>query len=81
MPRNPFHEHLDVCTQCRTRPMELCALGAQLLKTTAVRDVLPISCPGCSAPIRKFALGNESLCTDCNGQLCERCCEERKKKQ
>ena len=26
-----FHEHLDECERCRTRPFDLCPVGAQLL--------------------------------------------------
>lgn len=41
--------------------------------------VPPIACAKCQAPIRKFAIGNETPCRDCDGLLCEKCCDERKK--
>lgn len=36
-----FHLHLDHCTQCRTRPFNLCRTGERLLEAaaTAARDV------------------------------------------
>lgn len=30
-----FHAHLDTCTQCREHPLELCPVGAPLLKVAA----------------------------------------------
>jgi len=29
---NVFHDHLDVCAQCRDNPLDLCATGARLLR-------------------------------------------------
>lgn len=31
-----FHQHLDRCERCRTQPMNLCGIGAALLKKEAV---------------------------------------------
>lgn len=31
-----FHEHLDVCEQCRKHPFQLCRTGELLLKTAAM---------------------------------------------
>lgn len=33
---NIFHQHLDVCRQCRECPMQLCPEGAKLLKKAAL---------------------------------------------
>lgn len=30
-----FHAHLDTCKQCREHPMQLCKVGAVLLKNSA----------------------------------------------
>lgn len=30
-----FHAHLDSCKQCREHPLELCKVGAELLKKAA----------------------------------------------
>lgn len=27
-----FHAHLDACERCRTKPFDLCAVGARLLE-------------------------------------------------
>lgn len=32
MSENKFYSHLDICTQCRNHPFELCAVGAQVLE-------------------------------------------------
>jgi len=32
----PFHQHLNVCRQCRERPMQLCPEGARLLREAAL---------------------------------------------
>jgi hypothetical protein len=32
-----FHDHLDICERCCTKPFDLCATGAQLLRNTADR--------------------------------------------
>jgi hypothetical protein len=29
-----FHDHLDICEQCRNHPLHLCAIGARLLYAT-----------------------------------------------
>lgn len=29
---DPFHDHLDICRQCRENPFRLCPTGARLLK-------------------------------------------------
>lgn len=77
---NSFHEHLEKCERCRTRPFDLCIAGALELQRLARLKLsrLPISCAKCQAPIRKFATGEEIPCRDCGGLLCERCCNERK---
>ncbi len=31
IPEHPFHAHLNVCTQCREQPFNLCAVGEPLL--------------------------------------------------
>jgi hypothetical protein len=36
-------------------------------------------CDMCSTPIRKFLTGSEIPCRDCDGQLCEKCCDKNKK--
>jgi hypothetical protein len=38
---NPFHNHLDVCEQCRENPFALCATGAQLLREAATGGERP----------------------------------------
>lgn len=35
---HPFHEHLDVCKQCRDHPFGLCPVGQEALKKT-VEDI------------------------------------------
>lgn len=35
MSANPFHQHLDVCTQCRNHPFNLCEEGVRLLRGSA----------------------------------------------
>lgn len=36
MPRNnPFHDHLDVCKQCRDNPFGLCQVGTGLINEAA----------------------------------------------
>ena len=32
MSDNPFHDHLDVCEQCREHPFSLCLVGEQKMK-------------------------------------------------
>jgi hypothetical protein len=34
-PIDDFHTHLDVCTQCREHPFDLCPRGVPLLKAAA----------------------------------------------
>jgi hypothetical protein len=29
---NAFHQHLDACRQCRNNPLDLCTIGASLLR-------------------------------------------------
>jgi hypothetical protein len=29
---NSYHDHLDICRQCREHPFNLCTEGAQILK-------------------------------------------------
>lgn len=36
-PDNPYHAHLNVCSQCESRPWNLCPVGADLLEK-AVRS-------------------------------------------
>jgi hypothetical protein len=33
-----FHKHLDICSQCRNHPFDLCKDGVILLKYTAIGD-------------------------------------------
>jgi hypothetical protein len=33
---NVFHDHLDICERCRTKPFDLCKEGAALLAQAAV---------------------------------------------
>ena len=33
-----FHAHLDICSQCRNHPFNLCPTGAKLLKEAAQRS-------------------------------------------
>jgi hypothetical protein len=33
---NAFHDHLDVCAQCRNNPFGLCAVGAATLERAAI---------------------------------------------
>jgi hypothetical protein len=75
---DPFHKHLDTCERCRTQPFNLCPVGAAELRAAALARI-PIACAKCQKPIRKFATGDEIPCRDCDGLLCERCCDERKK--
>jgi hypothetical protein len=35
-----FHDHLDVCRQCRNRPFDLCPTGDRLLRATADDDAI-----------------------------------------
>jgi hypothetical protein len=35
---NAFHDHLDVCKQCREHPMNLCAVGAALLSREVTKS-------------------------------------------
>lgn len=39
MSDNKFHDHLDVCRQCREHPFDLCPVGAPLLEARA-REIL-----------------------------------------
>jgi hypothetical protein len=38
----------------------------------------PVACAKCQTPIRKFATGDEKPCRECDGSLCERCCDARR---
>ncbi len=35
--QNEFHDHLDICKQCREHPMDLCMVGAVLLRKEATK--------------------------------------------
>jgi hypothetical protein len=32
MSDNPFHDHLDICKQCREHPFSLCLVGEKKMK-------------------------------------------------
>jgi hypothetical protein len=36
--RDVFHRHLDTCPRCRQSPMDLCPMGAVLLRAAALYD-------------------------------------------
>jgi hypothetical protein len=44
---NKFHDHLDVCSQCRNQPLNLCPIGFAFLKEEALKGIpvlhLPVS--------------------------------------
>jgi hypothetical protein len=52
-----FHNHLDVCDQCREHPFNLCSTGDKLLKDAASGLASTISIP--SIP-RRFTHGDET---------------------
>ena len=58
-----FHAHLDRCERCRTQPFNLCAIGAELLRT-AVPEPAPESerflCPRCGEYHE-----DEARCSNC----------------
>lgn len=37
---NKFHEHLDVCEQCRENPFDLCKSGLMILNKTVNEIIL-----------------------------------------
>lgn len=41
-PADPFHKHLDSCAQCRSKPFNLCAVGAAALRQ-AVSALVPVA--------------------------------------
>lgn len=36
-----FHDHLDICQQCREHPFQLCSVGTDILRSAAT------ACPVC----------------------------------
>lgn len=39
----------------------------------------PRACAVCGFQMWRFQTGNEIACTDCDGRLCEQCCERKEK--
>jgi hypothetical protein len=61
---NAFHDHLDVCQQCREHPFELCPKGALTFRETLVNAALNLplceSCGEVDEPEHPCDDGNES---------------------
>jgi hypothetical protein len=36
-----FHDHLDICEQCRNHPLHLCAVGVRLLYASVTNSAAP----------------------------------------
>jgi hypothetical protein len=46
---NKFHDHLDVCSQCRNQPLNLCPIGFAFLKEEALKESRSASSSVCGA--------------------------------
>lgn len=42
MDPRPFHDHLDVCRQCRERPFDLCPAGEKLFLEAISGEAKPL---------------------------------------
>jgi len=46
MSDNRYHDHLDVCDQCREHPFDLCVTGLTLLTQSATETGVGLKPPG-----------------------------------
>lgn len=59
---NAYHDHLDLCAQCREHPFGLCAIGAAALEREALGPRVATAAPG----------AQRADCPDACGEQCPR---------
>lgn len=92
IPDKPCDQHTDgacdkaICGKCgkykfKTEPCGWCRPWPESKAEPPKRTQPPLVCASCRTPIAKYLQPGATWypCTDCNGDLCEKCCEEKKK--
>lgn len=62
-----FHRHLDGCFTCREHPMNLCSIGAELIRDAAAEHLTPEEliprCGNCGGQL--IVEGERYICDPC----------------
>lgn len=74
MSDNPYHDHLDVCAQCRDHPFNLCAEGKRILEAFVGAGVtLPGSMGHPAVAPENIRADRLVPCSECGAAVGEQC--------